>query len=107
MPLEFILETPRNFVLETAVRGHGWYDLLPFRWNPETRSLAYVFQSTNGKKAAAGTISDAGDHLKIAVESAAPGRAKVERDVRHTLRMDEDMGEFYGIAENVLGTHWV
>jgi N-glycosylase/DNA lyase len=107
MPLEFILETPPNFVLETAVCGHGWYDLQPFRWKPETRSLAYVFQSHNGKKAAAGTISDAGGHLKIVVESAAPGRVKVERDVRHILRMDEDMGEFYGVAENVRGTRWV
>ena len=107
MPLEFILETPPNFSLETAVCGHGWYDLQPFRWKPETRSLACVFQSANGKKAAAGTISEAGDHLKIVVESAAPGRAKVERDVRHILRMDEDMSEFYGVADNERGTRWV
>lgn len=107
MPLEFILETPPNFILDTAVRGHGWYDLLPFRWIPETRSLAYVFQSANGKRASAGTISDAGGHLKVTVESAAPGREKIERDVRHILRMDEEMGEFYKVAENVAGTQWV
>jgi 3-methyladenine DNA glycosylase/8-oxoguanine DNA glycosylase len=107
MPLEFILETPPNFVLETVVCGHGWYDLLPFRWNPELRSLAYVFQSSNGKKAASGSITDDEGNLTIAIDKAVINKEKIERDVRHILRMDEDMGEFYGIAADVAGTRWV
>lgn len=107
MPLEFILETPPNFVLETVVCGHGWYDLLPFRWNPELRSLAYVFQSSNGKKAASGSITDDDGNLTIALDKAVINKEKIERDVRHILRMDEDMGEFYGIAADVAGTRWV
>jgi hypothetical protein len=107
MPLEFILEPPPNFVLETVVCGHGWYDLLPFRWNPELRSLAYVFQSSNGKKAASGSITDDEGNLTIAIDKAVINKEKIERDVRHILRMDEDMGEFYGIAADVAGTRWV
>lgn len=104
---EFIIETPSNFSLEAAVCGHGWYDLLPFKWNEEAGSLDYVFRSANGKHITAGTILDGGDSIVIKLENSKVSREKVERDVRHVLRMDDDMSEFYTVAEGSPGTRWV
>lgn len=36
------IETPSSFWLKTVVRSHGWYDLPPFEWNPETNALRAV-----------------------------------------------------------------
>jgi len=36
---EFYIQKPDGFHLQTAVCGHGWYDLLPFEWNPDEETL--------------------------------------------------------------------
>lgn len=107
MAIEIRIEKPEHFVLSTAVCGHGWYDLLPFRWNAESASLGYVFRSGNEKHATSGSITEDGNELVIRMDNAKVPREKIERDVRHILRMDDDMSEFYTVAKNVAGTRWV
>jgi len=107
MAVEIRIGKPEHFVLETAVRGHGWYDLLPFKWDAEAGSLTVVFRSTNGRHVTAGSISDDGDSIKVRLENAKVARETVERDIRHILRMDDDMSEFYSVAEGSTGTRWV
>jgi N-glycosylase/DNA lyase len=107
MAVEIKIAKPANFVLETAVCGHGWYDLHPFKWDSEHGSLDYVFRSANGKQVPAGRISERHQEIVVVLENSKVGWEKVERDVRHILRMDDDMGEFYGVAEGSEGTRWV
>ena len=107
MAVEISIGKPEHFVLATAVCGHGWYDLLPFRWDPDAGSLEYVFRSANGKHVTRGTISDGGGDISVRLENSKVGRESVERDVRHILRMDDDMTEFYRVAEGSAGTRWV
>jgi N-glycosylase/DNA lyase len=107
MAVEIKIAKPANFVLETAVCGHGWYDLHPFKWDLEHGSLDYVFRSANGKQVTAGRISERHQEIVVVLENSKVGWEKVERDVRHILRMDDDMGEFYGVAEGSAGTRWV
>lgn len=107
MPLEFSIEIPPNFRLETAVRGHGWYDLAPFVWNSEAKSLTYVLRSTNGKSVSKASISDQDGVLRVCVDRKSIGKEKSERDVRHILRLDDDMAEFYHVAASKPGTQWV
>ena len=101
MAIEIRIDKPEHFVLSTAVCGHGWYDLLPFRWNAESASLNYVFRSENQKYATSGSIAEDGNELVIRMDNAKVPREKIERDVRHILRMDDDMSEFYTVAKNV------
>jgi hypothetical protein len=75
MAIEIRIEKPEHFVLATAVCGHGWYDLQPFRWNAEAGSLSYVFRSANGKQVTSGSISDGGDAIIVRLDS-----SKVSRD---------------------------
>lgn len=106
MPTEFTIETPANFDLETAVCGHGWYDLAPFKWNAESKSLGYVFRSKNGRTASAGEVNQSGSKLVVTLHKASVGIDKVERDVRHILRLDDQLSDFYEIALNVPGAKW-
>ena len=107
MALEISIEKPEHFVLSTAVCGHGWYDLLPFKWSAESEALQYVFRSANGKQVTAGSISERGGSIVVRLDNSKIQRDKVERDVRHILRMDDDMTEFYSVAEGSPGTRWV
>lgn len=107
MAVEIRIEKTEHFVLETAVCGHGWYDLLPFKWNAEARTLRYVFRCENGKDVAAGTVRDGTGSIVVEMENSKVSREKAERDVRHILRMDDDMSEFYTVADGSAGTRWV
>ncbi len=107
MPLEFSIEIPANFILDTAVCGHGWYDLAPFVWNSEAKTLTCVLRSTNGKSVSKASISDQDGVLRVRVDRKSIGKEKAERDVRHILRLDDDMAEFYDVATSKPGTQWV
>src|SRR5688572_10333181 len=107
MASEFSIKIPANFNLETAVRGHGWYDLAPFVWNAHERSLQYVFRCEKGRYVTKGRIADANGELVVKLDSAKVGREKAERDIRHILRLDDEMSEFYDVAASKAGTQWV
>ena len=107
MAVEIRIDKPDHFVLSTAVCGHGWYDLLPFRWNAEEGSLDYVFRSASGRHVTAGRIAQKDTSIVITLNNSKVAREKVESDVRHILRMDDDMTEFYSVAEDSPGTRWV
>ncbi|HQU91630.1 MAG TPA: hypothetical protein PLK77_04995, partial [Pyrinomonadaceae bacterium] len=107
MPREFTIETPPNFNLETAVCGHGWYDLAPFVWNADSKSLSYVFRSANGKAVSKGVVSAGPQGIIVRLDRASVGQEKVERDIRHILRLGDEMSEFYEVASTKAGTQWV
>ena len=107
MPIEFTIDTPPNFDLEIAVRGHGWYDLAPFSWNADDRSLSYVFRSDNGRGVSAGRVAQQGRKLTVRSDRSAVGRDKLERDVRHIFRLDDELQDFYELAAVVPGARWV
>jgi len=107
MPKEFTIETPKNFSLETAVCGHGWYDLAPFVWDAEAKSLSYVLCSASGKVVSKAVVSARPRSLAVRLDKASVGQEKAERDIRHILRLDDEMSEFYEVAALKAGTQWV
>ena len=107
MPLEFSIETPANFDLEAAVCGHGWYDLAPFVWDAQGQTLEYVFRCEKGRNVSNGTIFARDGSLAVKLDRSTVDRRKAERDVRHILRLDDDMVDFYEVASTVQGTRWV
>lgn len=107
MPYEIRITKPRGFRLATAVRGHGWYDLPPFRWDGSAETLEYVFADEERNRVAAGEICESGGDILVKVSSRKVSPTKVERDVRHMLRMDDELAEFYSIAASEPGVGWV
>lgn len=106
MPLEFSIEAPSHFDLRTAVCGHGWYDLAPFEWNDEARTLGYVFRCKKGKNVSKGTVAQIDGRIVVRLDRSRVEQEKAERDIRHILRLDDEMSDFYKVASNVEGTRW-
>ncbi len=107
MTTKLILETPPDFNFKTAVYSHGWSQLLPFELDTENWCLSYVF---NGEKPVSVIIDENGGKIKIDVSAAQMDQKteeKILRDVRHILRLDDDLSEFYHLTKNEKRLAWV
>lgn len=95
--LQLAARKPFNFL--SVVNSHGWRQLAPFSFEPETQTLSYVLQLANGRV----------EHLKM---RAAPGGVSVESKgrlskaeqtqiteaVNWMLGLDMDFSSFYAAA---------
>lgn len=106
MPLEFQITIPNEFDFLTTVRSHGWYDLVPFVFDEPSRRLRYVFTDRSGRKTVVGDITGEKGKLSVRLSNASVPTAKVERDVRHILRLDDNMEEFYEAARRQDRLQW-
>lgn len=96
--------TPKRFSFKHTVRSHGWYDLLPFVFDESNDSLSFV--STAGDKSVFVTISENAHRLTVDVNADGFDSDAVERDVRHLLRLDDKMDEFYAAAAKSGTVSW-
>jgi 3-methyladenine DNA glycosylase/8-oxoguanine DNA glycosylase len=100
------IEAPAEFSFRHTVYSHGWYDLPPFRLDQEIWKLVYVFRDDNGCEPFSAEISETDGRIKIKAKVPADGRAKLVRDVRHILRLDEDLSGFYGLIDPKSRLSW-
>lgn len=107
MTTKLILETPANFNFKTAVYSHGWCDLQPFSLDNEKWRLSYVF---GYEKPVSAEIYANGENIEIDVAEkklAGETREKILRDVRHILRFDEDLSDFYRLTRKEKRLAWI
>jgi 3-methyladenine DNA glycosylase/8-oxoguanine DNA glycosylase len=107
MTTRLSLETPPDFNFKTAVYSHGWSQLLPFALDLENWRLSYVFA---GETAVSAVIREAGGEIEIelAADKIEQARkAKILRDVRHILRLDDDLSDFYRLTRKEKRLAWV
>ena len=94
--MELKIPTPANFNFRRTILSHGWYGLLPFGLDSEKWELSRVIDV--GPKSPV-TIVLSGRKRHIRVKTARPlGKnetARVLRDTRHILRLDDDLQPFY------------
>ena len=94
--MEIKIRTPQNFNFKRTVISHGWYGLLPFSLDSEKWMLTRVIDL--GVKPPV-TIVMAGRkaHVRVTTSRSLNERetAKVTRDARHMLRLDDDLELFY------------
>lgn len=107
MAKEIEIAKPDDFDFANTVRSHGWYDLEPFKFDEKTGSLGYVFSDALGRKHSFGTVTDRGDSIVVKLTNSSISPDKVKRDVRHVLRLDEDMTEFYDAVRHEPRLDWV
>lgn len=107
-PTEFSIPTPRSFSFKRTAISHGWYDLPPFELNQETWTLTRVIDLGQGRPVAV-TISEGKRVLMIKVARNVGPRAieKIARDVRHMLRLDDDLSHFYTAVGNDPEFSWI
>ncbi|HEX8474673.1 MAG TPA: hypothetical protein VF666_11615 [Pyrinomonadaceae bacterium] len=96
--MEFRIPTPPRFSFKRTALSHGWSGLLPFELNRDAWTLRRVLDLGEGVAPVTVQISGTdGDAINVSTSRRLNPRAVagVTRDVRHMLRLDDDMAEFY------------
>lgn len=106
--MELTIQTPSTFNFKRTAISHGWYDLPPFELNQETWTLTRVIDLGRANPITV-EISQAkqGVNVILAREVGARARGKITRDVRHMLRLDDDMTRFYNAVADDADFSWI
>jgi N-glycosylase/DNA lyase len=106
--MEISIPTPDGFDYKRTVLSHGWYGLLPFEFDQDSWTLVRVLDAGETGPLTA-KIGGGRGALSVRVTRRLSKRAaaKVERDVRHMFRLDDDMTPFYEIMSAETDFEWV
>lgn len=106
--MEITIPTPRNFSFQRTVISHGWCELLPFSLDQAKWELTRVID-LGEKPPVTVTMRAARGHVSVT-----PSRrlnksdaARVLRDARHILRLDDDLAPFYLATDAVPEFAWI
>lgn len=94
--MDLKIATPSTFNFKRTIISHGWYGLLPFSLDSEKWELTRVID-LDRKPPVTIVMSGRKNHVRINT-SRSLGKveaAKVLRDARHILRLDDDLQPFY------------
>jgi 3-methyladenine DNA glycosylase/8-oxoguanine DNA glycosylase len=94
--MEIKIPTPPTFNFKRTIVSHGWYGLLPFALNSEKYELLRVID-VGPKPPVTIVMSGRKSHVHVTASRALNKgeTAKVIRDARHILRLDDDLQPFY------------
>src|SRR5687767_625852 len=93
--MEITIPTPKNFSFRRTAFSHGWTQLPPFELDSKGRITRVLVWGHDAPV----TVFISG--TKRQVRATVPGNlakrtvAAIERDVRHMLRLDDDLIGFY------------
>jgi N-glycosylase/DNA lyase len=106
--MEISLPVPHNFSFKRTVLSHGWCELPPFEFERESWTLRRVIDLGDSNPVSI-SIEGGKQSLVINIGRKIGKRAleKVIRDVRHMLRLDEDLTEFYSAMSRDKEFAWV
>lgn len=94
--MELRIPTPRTFSFKRTIISHGWYGLLPFALDDAKYELTRVID-LGSKPPVTIVMSGRKSHVRINTSRSlgTTDAAKVTRDARHILRLDDDLQPFY------------
>jgi N-glycosylase/DNA lyase len=106
--MEIQVPTPRNFSFRRTVLSHGWCVLPPFEFDRDRWKLTRVIELDAAKPV---TITISAAKRSLAIETSRPvgkrASEKIVRDVRHMLRLDDDMNSFYETVSHEPDFSWI
>lgn len=94
--MDLKIPTPPNFNFKRTVLSHGWYGLLPFSLDSQKWELTRVID-LDAKPPVTIVMSGRKSHVRVTTSRQLRNNeaAKVLRDARHILRLDDDLKTFY------------
>ncbi len=107
MPESIVIMTPDHFSFKATVYSHGWCELPPFELDDVNWQLSYVFRDQAGKRAVSAVISEEKGGVRINTANSKIDAEQIERETRHLLRLDDDLGGFYQAVDGHGGLEWV
>jgi 3-methyladenine DNA glycosylase/8-oxoguanine DNA glycosylase len=103
------LALPKPFELRLALFGHGWIALQPHGWSEQQRTWTTVLRI--GQKAFAVSTRQQSNQLRVQIDgnrTLTPRQLEtLRRQLRHMLRLDEDLTPFWQLCRQTKGFHWV
>lgn len=109
--MEITIRTPADFSFKRTVLSHGWCQLLPFEFDQDRWELWRVIEwPEQGGRPCTVRISGTKRALRVSADGqrlTQRARAKIERDVRRMLRLDDQMNGFYGAVIDDPEFSWI
>jgi len=106
--MEISIATPREFSFKRTVISHGWCELLPFQIDREKWLLARTLDLKDAKPV---TVSITATRRALLINTSRrlsqTATKKVVSDVRHMLRLDDDIGQFYRLLADDEDFNWI
>ena len=106
--MEIRISVPRNFSYKRTALSHGWTDLPPFEIHPKSLTVTRVLDLSDSQPITVvitGTKRAVLVHLPRKVGKRAAD--SITRDVRHMLRLDDDLTEFYSVMNSHPEFDWI
>ncbi|HMH45080.1 MAG TPA: hypothetical protein VK557_16440 [Pyrinomonadaceae bacterium] len=94
--MHLTIKTPAGFSFQRTVLSHGWCELLPFELDRAKWKLTRVLDLDRSKPVSVKVTRRKGA-IKVVVSRSVGERAaqKIIHDVRHMLRLDDDLQDFH------------
>src|SRR5713226_842476 len=106
--MEISIPTTPTFSFKRTAISHGWYDLPPFELTQENWTLSRVIDLGAARPLTV-AISEGSRAVTVKLPRKVGARAieKITRDVRHMLRLDDDMSQFYDSVAKDPDFSWI
>jgi 3-methyladenine DNA glycosylase/8-oxoguanine DNA glycosylase len=106
--MEISLTTPKEFSFKRTVISHGWCQLLPFQIDRDNWLLTRTLDLGDQPPV---TITIAETRRGVTVNTSRrlnqSGSKKVIRDIRHMLRLDDNIEQFYSLVADDNDFNWI
>lgn len=106
--MDITIKTPASFNFKRTIISHGWYGLLPFEFNKDKWRLLRVIE-LESKAPVPVVLTGNQRSVKISVEGSLGKKdsEKVAKDIRHILRLDDDLDQFYRTTKSQPDFEWI
>jgi N-glycosylase/DNA lyase len=108
MTIPLTIPTPRTFNFKRTVISHGWCELLPFSIDQNAWELTRVIALDPSPPV---TVQISARKRELQIQ---PSRKltkseanRIERDIRHILRLDDDLSAFYATMTTTPDFEWI
>lgn len=107
--MEITIPAPSGFSFKRTAVSHGWSGLPPFRLDEIRWTLKRVIDPGEDQQPVEVEISGAKGAIKVTTAGRPSKRTaeKIARDVRHMLRLDDDMNSFYELVADDPDFNWI
>ena len=101
-----IFPTPPAFRFDATVRSHGWYQLAPFRWAPDS-SVLYRPETVAAQSLDLEIRSERGGLTVRGGPKSAAGKALLKKRLTRMFQLDVDVADFHKLAAESSAHEWV
>lgn len=106
--MEFTIPIPRDFSFKRTASSHGWTGLQPFETDTRSWTIIRVLDVGHTQPTTVAiTGTKRGVKIKLTGKVGKRATAKITRDVRHMLRLDDDLDAFYGAMKSDAEFEWI